>query len=287
MVFLVQWTNLTQKIDVFKSAKWPYLTLAILLFPANILIQVHKWHFLLKSAQPAATFSSAFKSLMVAYPLGFITPGRLGEFSRAFFIVGMDSKTAFQLFLVDKLSNLIITLTAGAAGAVILFRHQLTFNLNTLLMTLFLLAGSLTILLVFGRSKWHLAIQKFISKILSHRNSLFKLLSFSALFYVIFLLQFIALIENFQSVNFWMAACAAASVFLVKSLLPISLGDLGIREGAAVFFLHQIAVAPAAAFNAALLLYLLNVALPSLAGLGFLLKMRRPISSPVLAESRT
>jgi hypothetical protein len=50
-------------------------------------------------------------------------------------------------------------------------------------------------------------------------------------------------------------------------LLPISLMDLGVREGAAVAVLGAVGVAAATAVQAALMLFGLNVLVPGLAGL--------------------
>ena len=66
-----------------------------------------------------------------------------------------------------------------------------------------------------------------------------------------------------------------ALVFFAKSAIPqVTLGDLGVREGAAVFFLGAYGVAPAAALDASLALFALNLVLPSLAGVPLLLRLR-------------
>ena len=60
---------------------------------------------------------------------------------------------------------------------------------------------------------------------------------------------------------------AVASAFLAKTLLPVSFGDLGVRESAAIYFFAQFGISRAAAFNASFLLFLINLLIPSLAGL--------------------
>jgi len=82
---------------------------------------------------------------------------------------------------------------------------------------------------------------------------------------------------NFDTVNLFEASKAAASMFLAKTILPISFSDLGIREGAAVYFFGKIDVSAAAALNASLLLFLFNIAVPAIAGLPILLKTKRSL----------
>jgi hypothetical protein len=67
------------------------------------------------------------------------------------------------------------------------------------------------------------------------------------------------------------AYLGVALVFFAKSAVPsVTLGDLGVRESAAVFFLGFYGVAEAAAFNASLGLFAVNILLPALAGLALL-----------------
>jgi len=62
-------------------------------------------------------------------------------------------------------------------------------------------------------------------------------------------------------------------IMFVKTVIPpISLGELGIREGASVFFLTKFGELPSVAFNASIFLFLINILLPALVGLILMLK---------------
>ena len=61
---------------------------------------------------------------------------------------------------------------------------------------------------------------------------------------------------------------------MVKSMLPIAIGDLGVRESAAVYFFNILHVPGVAAFNASLLLLFINLLIPSIIGLILILKNR-------------
>jgi hypothetical protein len=61
----------------------------------------------------------------------------------------------------------------------------------------------------------------------------------------------------------------------VKSVIPpISLGELGIREGVSVYFVKQLEENAAVGFNASISLFLINILLPALIGLILLLKRK-------------
>lgn len=58
-------------------------------------------------------------------------------------------------------------------------------------------------------------------------------------------------------------------MFAKTIIPPVSFAELGIREGASVFFLTYFGETQAVAFNASIFLFMINVLLPSLVGLIF------------------
>jgi uncharacterized membrane protein YbhN (UPF0104 family) len=61
-------------------------------------------------------------------------------------------------------------------------------------------------------------------------------------------------------------------MMLAKSIFPISIADIGIREAGSVYFFALLGISSAAAFNASMVLFLINILLPSVVGLLFLPK---------------
>lgn len=270
LFFLVKKIQAGVLMKILTTAQWEFLILAVLLVIPNIWIQALKWHYLLKLVHPAISLSNAFKSLLVGFPLGFVTPGRIGEIGRAFFIKEIHRRTTLNLAIFDKFSNLFITVVIGLGGLFLLSKNQFLLNFKLTIEIIFLiLIGFLLCPILFLP-----LIKKIFARFSFGGVEYLIIFGFSILFYSIFLLQFLCLILSFQRVNLLFASGAAASVFLVKTLLPISIGDLGVREGSSVFFFNQIGLAPAPAFNAAFILFLINVGIPALFGLCFILNER-------------
>ena len=96
----------------------------------------------------------------------------------------------------------------------------------------------------------------------------------SFLFYFCFLLQYALLVSAFshnsEMLNYlW----AGNLIMFAKTVIPpISLGELGIREGASVFFLTKFGELSSVAFNASIFLFIINILLPALVGLILLAK---------------
>ena len=214
--------------------------------------------------------------MLVGYPLGFVTPGRLGEIGRALYVKEVSQGKTFRLFILDKLTNLVVILLFGAIGILILFQTQLTPVLKTFIWVILVFITVFLLYSVFFTSFVNLIGRLTKVHNFSRKNHII-LLAFSVLFYFVFLVQYLLLVLNFDAINVFEASKAAASMFLAKTILPISFSDLGIREGAAVYFFGKIGVSAAAALNASLLLFLFNIAIPAIAGLPVLLKTKRSL----------
>ena len=86
------------------------------------------------------------------------------------------------------------------------------------------------------------------------------------LFNMLFFIQMFCLLRATGPLNVEVVV-AIPILFALKTLLPISLMDLGVREAAAAAVLGSVGVAAATAVQASLMLFGLNVLAPGLAGL--------------------
>ncbi|NIV04357.1 MAG: hypothetical protein GWN16_13725, partial [Calditrichae bacterium] len=79
-----------------------------------------------------------------------------------------------------------------------------------------------------------------------------RILGLSFLWIMVIALQYHVLVLAFTDVYFWESLQAVTATLFVKTLLPFTFGDLGIREGIAIFFYSQFQVSSVAVFNASL-----------------------------------
>ena len=84
--------------------------------------------------------------------------------------------------------------------------------------------------------------------------------------------QLFILILAFEKISPLQSFAASSSAMLVKTLLPISLGDIGIRESASVYFYAKMGISKATAFDASFILFILNILFPSFVGLVIVLR---------------
>ena len=92
---------------------------------------------------------------------------------------------------------------------------------------------------------------------------------YTLVFHMILILQMFYLINSFSHINFIHTFVGTSAMMFAKSLLPISIGDLGIREVGSIYFFSLYGISQAAALNASLFLFFINIFIPSILGIYF------------------
>jgi uncharacterized protein (TIRG00374 family) len=266
-----------------------YLVVAVVLLLPNLTLQWGRWHLLLRLDNPGIPVSESAVSLLGGMVSGFVTPGRIGEFGRTLFLRNADPLQAIGLVVIDKLYAFFPVLVGGLWGIVLMLSYH--FHYATFLfwpLSVSALLVTFAALLVVLHPSWIRAVLYNLSILMPAREKLHRIihcidrfeagqarvqLLLSCLLYCIYIVQFCLLAFAFEAIPWTTALTATTSTIFVKTILPISFGDLGIREGASVYFFMKFNVQKATAFNSSLLLFAINVFLPTLIGLIFVPRM--------------
>ncbi len=288
IVLLARHISVDALSSTIRSADSFYLVAALLLLLPNLGLQYRKWEVLLRKVSPSVTSADVRASLFAGFTLGIVTPARIGEFGgRAIAFRGMSRTLLVGLTALDKGLTMIVTILVGLAGF-IGFAWMNDFG-DPLLISLagvpvFLFTAVIAILIARGKTtalrsrlrdrKGKLA-SLFEAMTVFSRRDLASLLLLSALFYCTFVTQFLLLLAAFGPIDPMTATLGIFSTMLFKTVVPpVTLGELGIRESASVYFLGFSGIVAASAFSASLLLFAINLLLPSLAGLFYLARIR-------------
>jgi uncharacterized membrane protein YbhN (UPF0104 family) len=265
--------------------RWPPFFIGMALTLPNILIQYYKWRYLIRIVDESVSEKEVFASLMCGFSIGLVTPGRLGEIGRGMFIHSAFKSEMTGMAIIDKVLSQWALAVCGFTALFYILEFRFGFSLPVKLLFLFLAVIFILTLLVI------VFFPKFLRKIIRHskrlfyyapyRRKIFGLIEasenfrrhhfmpsfyFSVAFQLVIFLQFYFFVNAFDEIDFWNGLVTAASAMFVKSLLPIAIMDLGVREGAAIFFLTKFGVPAASAFDASIMLFLSNVLLPGSVG---------------------
>jgi uncharacterized membrane protein YbhN (UPF0104 family) len=267
--------------------RWALAALALV--PVNVGLEAYRWARLVRRIAPEVRYRNALAAVVGSYPLGLLTPGRVGDYAgRALYLRDAVAPGASAaLTFGERMATLAACLAGGLLALGPYLRAEAApsplwpavtaagaLGLGALvLLILFpsVARAALGAALPFGPVRRALAAFEHVPP-----DEGAALLVLSAVRYVVFSGQFVLLAHAFAPdaalSGLW---TGVALVFFAKSAVPqVTLGDLGVREGAAVFFLGAYGVAPAAALDASLALFALNLLLPALAGAPLLLRLR-------------
>jgi uncharacterized protein (TIRG00374 family) len=286
VVSLVQWQNV---LTAYRSADSRYIIFGGMLLLANLGVRTLKWRIMLHSVKESPTSWEAFGSVMLGISLGSFTPGEIGEYAgRALHINDAQRSHLVGLALLDKAQIFLVTSVAGIIGIV-----SLTFT-STLLISTLSIGLIVVLFIILLRMELLANVGHQINATFLKRSWLTRILEgftlmkpkqivitslFTIAFHGVIVIQMFLLLCAFDRITFSQAFIGTSAMMFVKSLLPISLGDLGIREAGSIFFFSAFGISQAAALNASLLLFVINVFMPSVLGTFFLKYQKLSISS--------
>jgi len=287
---LVRVAHPASVLDAFRSADPRWLGAALALLPLNVGLEAVRWGRLVRHVAPGVRMRDAVVAVVGAYPLGLLTPGRVGDYvGRAAFLPAVPAGALAALTFGERMATFWCCLVGGLA-ALALSPAPLPGPAGAWTAVAAWAAGGAAVIgaaFVSPRRTARAlaavvpvrAVRRAVGAFgLVPRGESAALVALSAVRYVVFSAQFVLLVRAFAPGAPWgPVAAGVAVVFLLKSAVPqVTLGDLGVREGAAVFALAGAGVGPAEALNASLAVFAVNLVLPALAGVPLLARLRLP-----------
>ena len=256
-------------------------------------LQFTKWNLLAREASDNIRRGDIHRGYWVGFTLGLITPGRVGQLGRALALKDCSLPRAFGLTAVERGYT---ALTMNALGFLAIFvlpflNWQAPIPIPIWIQVVLAIAGVFLLVLgVFPRLmhrplRWTAGKLPFRDKLEQAvdvlqsagpgRGITLLALSIAALFSS--LLQFVLLIRAAGfPVPMFSGMLAGLLTFFLKGAIPISIGSLGIGEWSAIVCYQGLGVDSSIAVASSLMLFVINVFIPSMIGLPFLSSLRMP-----------
>jgi uncharacterized membrane protein YbhN (UPF0104 family) len=268
------------------------LTAVALIVPL-ILVKTIRWQGILKSQGVSMALGAALQAYFASLFIGFLTPGRLGEFVRALY-VQKDHKAsagkAIASVLADRLFDLCALLIAG--GAALFAFSTFESGIVIILLPAMLLGSALGLYLhhgtyacirqLFGRlGGWGrrlFAPEGWIAQI---RDGLLMMrwplsllnVGWTVLAYALFFLQAYILAKALSIPLTYLSSMYAVALGSLAALLPVSISGLGTREAVIVAFLGTLGVSREMALGYSLLVFAtFNLAGGLMGGIAWMIK---------------
>lgn len=273
-------------INLFYGANYKIIAFVVLISFLNIYLQFSKWKLLCNVCLNEKHNKKIFISLFNGITAGAFTPARIGEYiGRGIAFPNISLIDITVTTIIDKLFNLIVIVFLGAIASIIFLLVYFAIN-PMIIVSLFLVVFGLFlffIILILNENLWQNFIIQWIAKVKLFRSLgqrikylknldkriLLRLGLLSLLFYCCFIFQYALLVKSFtHSGNLLIFFWIGMLMFFVQSVIPpITIGELGIRETASIYFVSSFGFQSQAGFNASILIFIINILLPALFGM--------------------
>ncbi|MEO6289597.1 MAG: lysylphosphatidylglycerol synthase domain-containing protein [Ginsengibacter sp.] len=291
--------NLHESIELIKQAPFgqeafKFWIVLVLVF-VNWGFEAKKWQLLLRHVQ-SLDFFTAYRSVLSGVTLSLNTPNRMGEYGGRILYIGEGNRIkAISLSIAGSISQLIITIVMGCGGLVYLLYFQnieaaaimglSLFWLKTLLL-LSVVAASFLILFYFRLSWLIKLIEKipaaakyvqYISVLEEFTPKLLLRLLFLSFFrYLVFVIQYIFLLQVLHVEIFWITSFWVISIlFLVLAIVPsFAIADLGIRGKFSTELLSLYSANAVGIIGTTFGIWFINLFIPALLGSMFILSIK-------------
>lgn len=272
-----------------RSSHWIELTIVVLLTPINWACESRKWQLLAQKIEQIS-FLQSLKGVLAGLALGFMMPNNVGDAAgRVLSLQSNQRLTGVGAALLSNGLQFYASLLFGTLGWAYLISQQPTQQQWPQLMLLGLL--TITLLLAIWlitrrksaekyleRFRWFRWIEPYVDVIAQYNlTEIRRAFCWAVLRYGVFTVQFGLLLLIFDvSLPVLGAISSVFLVFFAKTLIPALnfLGDLGIREASSLYFFSFYTVEPARIVAVTLTLWCINILLPVLIGIFWVMKMR-------------
>lgn len=278
----------------FGANGWKFW-LVIFLALVNWGIEARKWQVLLKPLQ-RLHFLRAYRSVLSGLALSLNTPNRMGEYGgRILYVKDGSRLKAISLSIAGSISQLIITLVCGCGGLIYLLFFQTlhagpVMGLSVYWLKVLLFISSVTsliLVLFFFRLSWLIRLLEKIpgsKKFTGYFNVLeeftakllLRLLSLSFFRYLVFVVQYILLLQLLHVEIFWFDSFWIISIlFLVLAIVPsFAIADLGIRGKFSTALFSMYSTNTIGILGTTFGIWFINLFIPALAGSILILGVR-------------
>jgi uncharacterized membrane protein YbhN (UPF0104 family) len=283
--------------EPWSASQWLLLVASTLMMGLNYGIEAQKWRLMVRPFYPSLRLFPATIAVFAGMAAGVFTPNRIGEYAgRILFLKEGKRVEAIIATFVDRICQLFVTILGGLMAMLallLLFDKTLLARIlgdpisQGIFIFLSIVLGAVVLGLVLVPRKlaqwipikWNRAIwirkTRFALQNLDVRL-VGKVVALAALRYFVFSSQYLLLMYVFHYQGGILEGYAMiALIFLGKSVLPVmGVFELGVRESVALLVMTAFGESEATALGSTLMLYLVNILLPTLVGVVAMQRVR-------------
>lgn len=281
LVFLMIKINPKEILSVLANTNIPLILLAVSVIPPLYMIRAYKWNILLKEVDVHISFLNSFEVLLIGMFYGMITPGKSGEFLRAFYIDDRKSKV-IPTILWARITDVFALIILSGLAVIVFFNDPtlfyviFIFTFVAFIGTFFLMNRSMVNLLARLLNRSEDTKETYLDvmwEIFRDKETMLKIFLLSFGHYFVNIISGAIILRALDpEINLLL-------VFFIPFILlfgniPITISGLGLREFVTVLCFSLVGAKASIGFSFSILLFFITILLPGLAGYAYMLKYK-------------
>ncbi len=273
--FLFSMITIGDLLAAWERASWPLVAVACALVPVHIALRAYRWRRLLRDAGETTEAGRAVRTVLVGYVFAVTTPAEVGEVAaRVKLHEGAAGSKILGLVVVEKLLHSSLILVPGLPAIALFFWGNaaiawlIAVTASVILLFIAAISPRLGTVSFDSRKPRFGSIARMLRAMGSVPRRTLGALALSTVgIFVVYVAQEYLLMNAVLDLGFvetWNGFWAGMGV---RTLAPFFIMDLGIREASHVLFFGRYGVDASSAMAVSLLMFALNILIPSVAGL--------------------
>jgi uncharacterized protein (TIRG00374 family) len=302
-VFILWNLDWSMMFQTFTGLNTTFLLIALVLQVPILTLKALKWKVLIRPYSVDFPLTKALTSWLVGFSAGIITPGRMGDLVRAYYLRGkLSLGKSLTTVIADRIIDVFVLLFFSALGVIMfvtMYTTGLEYGLLFPLLSVFFVAFVLAVYILTRKGIVIRILKPFYRRIVPQKyekkasrvfHDFYRgledmkkkkrfLVASICIGTVTWILNFFQIHVLSLSMNIDISFIFIVSIIPIITLLdalPISFSGVGTRDAAMIFFFGFISLAPETAVSFSLLMLLTNYLIS--AGFGLFFWSRNPIS---------
>tara|TARA_B110000459_G_scaffold203357_1_gene259539 strand:- start:2122 stop:3099 length:978 start_codon:yes stop_codon:yes gene_type:complete len=269
------------------------IVIVLFLMFLNWFLEALKWRYMISKIEKVSIYTS-LKAVFAGITVSSFTPNRVGEYGgRVFYLEKADRLKGVIITFIGSMSQLLITILFGSISFIILsellFESKILFSaISKFKLLVFLLLFLLNVFIFyffynvhsfisfFNLNKYINRFKQYIQTFTIYNSSeLTNILLFSFSRYIVFSIQFLILLNVFEiDSSTFHSMLSVMLIFLFVSIIPtIVVAEIGVRGSVAIYVFSLFTINSIGVFSSTLLLWIINLVIPSLIGIYFVFNL--------------
>jgi glycosyltransferase 2 family protein len=283
LILIIRFIGIDVIYNELLGADMRYILISTFFVTFLIFFKAMRWNTIVNIFNKKIDLSSSLKYTLISHAFGIVTPGRIGEFIKAKYLADRTKIGYLKSIITvvfDKIFD-VITVILFALIGLALFKQNFITN-DYFVISLIVYSVALAVAFSYSgkvlksiKSLLSSKYKKSFGELKFNKKIYLNSMMFSALIWLTLSIQafFILSALNLPSVSFY-AIMIIVPLMALSSMLPISIGGIGLREVVAMYFFLLLGIQAEKSVSFSLIYTFLTFGIPAMIGAVFYSKKK-------------